>query len=187
MLKRRSLDVYAATPAKKKTAVAGFQFEELTEKHFAEADFCQPRLALFRNRLEDGFAAHGLIASNGQLAYYMWLTFADGEGWAPWALGARIDLPEASGYIFDCKTAPEYRNKGLYSAALKYARWLCDRRGCSKVLIDVEPSNAPAVKAIKNAGFKKRATTEIVKLGPIYRTIGDSESSFGWKRASYTF
>jgi len=187
MLKRRLLDVYSAAPARQRVDVDGYEFAELLDRHFESAEFCRPRLSLFRERLAEGFAAYGLLTADGELAYYMWLSYGDGKGWAPWTLGARINLPASSGYIFDCKTAPEHRNKGLYSAALKHARWLCHKSGCEKVLIDVEPQNEPAVKAIKNAGFKMLATTKVARFGPIVRTKSGTEGSFGWKQAAYAF
>jgi len=187
MFKRRLLDVYSATPNSMSVSIAGYNFAQLTARHFDAAEFCQPRLKLFQQRLAEGFAAHGLLTPDSELAYYMWLSFWNDKGWAPWALGARIMLPETSGYIFDCKTAPQHRNRGLYTASLSYARWLCHEAKCKKVLVDVEPLNEPAVRAIKSAGFKKAGATEITKLGPVVRTIHGSDTSFGWKRAAYEF
>ncbi len=187
MFKRRSLDVYSATPSSGRVKVDGFELSSLEAGHFAAAEFCRPRLELFRRRLAEGFAAHGLLTSDGKLACYMWLSFADDLGWAPWALGARIVLPAMSGYIFDCKTAPKHRNKGLYTAALKHARWLSHKAHCKKVLIDVEPNNAPAVRAITAAGFEKVGATEVTRFGPVFLTTRGQDSHLGWKRADYVF
>ena len=187
MFRQRKLDVYSAKPLARSIQMRGYSFGALGLKQFEDAEFCRPRLNIFEQRLIDGFKAYGLLTKEYQLAYYMWVSFADQQGWAPWAFGARIELPALSGYIFDCKTAPEHRNKGLYTAALKYARWLCQEAGCKKVLIDVEPHNEPAVRAIRNAGFSRAATTEIRRYGPLIQTSANSRSSFGWRRAEYAF
>ena len=186
MIRRRQLDIYAAKPLNRTlSSVKGYEFVRLDAAHFEKADFCEPRLGLFRSRLADGFEAHGLITPDGELAYYMWLSFGRDQGRAPWAFTAEINLPASSGYIFDCKTAPEHRRKGLYTAALKYARALCHKAGCERVLIDVEPVNAPAVKAIASAGFTKKDSLAITKFGPVMRLESGGASQFGWKRFAY--
>lgn len=188
MFRQRQLDVYCAKPLARTTGIKGYSFASLDIRQFEAAEFCRPRLELFRQRLIDGFDAYGLLTKKNELAYYMWLAFANRQGWAPWALGAHIDLPASSGYIFDCKTVPEHRNRGLYKAALKNARWLCQKAGgCKTVLIDVEPHNEPAVRAIKSAGFSKVATTEVRRFGPLVQTSSNSKSKLGWKRADYVF
>ena len=187
MLKRRALDVYSAKPNSRRIKIEGYAFAPLAAEHFASAEFCSARLGLFRRRLDDGFAAHGLLTPGGALAYYMWLSVGSEQGWAPWALGARINLPSDAGYIFDCKTAPDHRNKGLYTSALKHARWLCHQAQCKRVLIDVEPLNEAAVKAINSAGFREVGAIKVTRLGPLVRTVQGSDTSFGWKRAPYAF
>jgi len=186
-LRRRSLDVYSAAPNSERVSVDGYEFAALSADYFASAEFCKPRLSLFRERLTEGFAAHGLLTSDGELAYYMWLSFWSDKGWAPWALGARISLPESSGYIFDCKTAPEHRNKGLYTFALKHARRLCQEVQCEKVLIDVEPHNDPAIRAIRRAGFNKVGNIDVTKFGPVFKCDRESQTTIGWGSCRYEF
>jgi hypothetical protein len=187
MIRRRQLDVYSAKPLKRPTSVKGYSFARLNEVHFEESEFCKPRLDLFRSRLAEGFEAHGLVTPEGQLAYYMWLSFGNDKGWAPWAFTARISLSASSGYIFDCKTDPEHRRRGLYTSALKHARWLCYRAHCNEVLIDVEPLNNPAVRAIKSASFAKRARLEVTKMGPITKVNRESDVRFSLGRYYYEF
>jgi len=185
MLRRRVLDLYSAPPSDDAVGADGFVFQELLEDAFASAPFCRPRLELFRRHLNQGFVAHGFIADDGALAFYMWFCLGHQISWAPWALGARIAVPSESGYIFDCKTDEPHRNKGLYKAALKEGRRLYREAKCETVLIDVEPANAPAVRAIKAAGFQKQTRIEVAKLGPLYRTTQDKKSRYSLGRCSY--
>ena len=187
MFKSRVLDVYSAKPSADQAAIDGYKFAKLEAHHFNSAEFCQPRLQLFYKRFEQDFFAFGYLTSEDQLVYYMWLSLWRYKGWAPWALGSNIVLPKASGYIFDCKTSPQHRRKGIYTSALNNARWICHRAFCKKVLIDVGPSNEPAVKAIKRAGFLKADTIGIKKFGPIYLTTRSSGSSLRWKEVVYQF
>jgi len=185
MFRQRILELYSSAPISNQASFDGFVFRKLAEKELVEAEFCRPRLKLFRDRMSQGFDVFGYVSDEGTLAYYMWLCLGRKINWAPWALGAQIEVPSSSGYIFDCKTDTPYRNKGLYKAALKEGRRLCYQANCEMALIDVVPSNEPAVRAIKAAGFQMKSRIAVTKFGPLYKTTQDNKSRYSLGHCSY--
>ena len=62
-------------------------------------------------------------------------------------------IPNRRMYLFGLRVLPEFRNRGIGTALLKYAIVLCTRRGIFEFTIGVETDNADARRLYEKFGF----------------------------------
>lgn len=65
-----------------------------------------------------------------------------------------LGLPAEAVLIGLCETAPVYRGRGLFAAALREAAQSLQRRGFTQVFAEVLESNAASRAAMHKAGFR---------------------------------
>lgn len=86
----------------------------------------------------------------GKLAGYGWVSFDEeyvGE------LNVRVRLLPGEVYIWDCFTAPAYRNHGIYSALLAHILGELQREGLRRAWIGADLDNVASQRGIARAGF----------------------------------
>jgi GNAT superfamily N-acetyltransferase len=87
----------------------------------------------------------------GNLAAYGWVTFDEeriGE------MGVYIHLVPGEAYIWDCVTAPPYRQCGLYTALLAHIVDELRREGLCRIWIGADGDNLPSQKGMARVGFQ---------------------------------
>lgn len=147
-------------------------FPELTAEDIDEArsPVFAGRTARFHRRLRDGHALIGCRV-DGRIVCYLWLTCGDRE--VPLGFGVSFLVPRGTSYVWDCRTDPAYQGRGLYRQGLLAARaWPAGRGG--DFLIAVEWSNAPAIRAMRGAGFAATLCRyRLLRLGPFGLYVKD--------------
>lgn len=141
----------------------GYAFRALAEADFRSAPvFAEKgREGRFIERLRLGHLCLGFVSEDGDVASYLWLS--SGRD-VPFALTLRLRLPETAWYIWDCRTAERHARRGLYSGGLVRARaWM----GPGKAFwISCEAGNLPSVRGIAAAGFERKCSLSLLKVGP---------------------
>lgn len=164
-MRRRTL---FAAPALAEGATAlpeGYSFRELTTDDFDRGGLFRGRgrAEKFRLRLRDGHRCFGCTGASGRPVSYIWYS---GAGLlVPWALGLQLRPGPDEAYIWDCRTAPAERGRGLYPAALREARRLAWTEGARQLYIDCEPDNLASIKGIERAGFTAIRQISAYRLG----------------------
>ena len=60
----------------------------------------------------------------------------------------------ASWYLHDCRTAPEFRRRGIYVSALSWLAAQARANGIGAIYLHVDGSNVAAIGAVERAGFQ---------------------------------
>jgi ribosomal protein S18 acetylase RimI-like enzyme len=116
--------------------------------------------AEIRRRLDSGRRCYAAWV-DGALAAYGWVSFDNefiGE------LRLEIELQPGEGYIWDCVTLPEYRQKRLYSALLVYIARELRREPLCRIWIGANLDNLPSQKGMARAGFREVAHLAISRV-----------------------
>jgi len=144
-----------------------YEFTEFGVLDFEKSEIARmrDRAVKFPLRLREGHRCFGWRASDGQIASYLWFSNAAARN-PPWMFDLTILVRPDTAYIWDCRTAPEHERHGLYTAGLARLRRLALEHGAVRVLIDCAPDNAPSIRAIEKAGFRRIADTDVRKIGP---------------------
>ena len=91
----------------------------------------------------------------GRAVFRMWVGAVDPQ----WLSGVdEIAAGKRARYLHECHTVAEFRNRGIYTAAL---RWLAARLrddGYQMLWLHVMPDNAPAIRSAEKVGFRQVAT-----------------------------
>ena len=88
---------------------------------------------------------------SGEIAAYGWVTQGVevvGE------LERRFNLHEREAYIWDCRTLPAWRRKGLYSALLSQIIVRLHEEDTPRIWIGASQHNRPSIRGFANAGFE---------------------------------
>ena len=87
---------------------------------------------------------------HGEEVFRMWVGRPD-AGWM-----ARIPPASvaASWYVHDCRTAPEFRRRGIYVSALQWLAGEARAAGVDTIYLHVEGTNVAAIGAVERAGFR---------------------------------
>lgn len=150
----------------------GFEFRALRATDFSHGALFQEknRAAYFEQRLNAGHRCFGFVTQQGETVAYLWLSSPQYETpSAPFELGLSCRIPPRTGYIWDCRTKPEFRNRGLYRHGLKLLQALCRADGLQSAVIATEVLNGASKAAIMAAGFAADYKMVILRLlGRIY-------------------
>ncbi len=98
---------------------------------------------------------------DGKLAAYGWVSFDEefiGE------LGLRLKLSPGEAYIWDCYTAPSFRNRHLFSALLSYIASELKAEGLCRVWIGANLENLASQRGIARAGFQPVADLAVARV-----------------------
>ncbi len=105
------------------------------------------------SRFEAGKRCYAAWAGD-RIAAYGWVSYREeyvGE------FNVRVRLLPGEAYIWDCLTAPEYRQKGLYSALLVFILQELQSEGLCRAWIGADLDNVPSQRGIERAGFRRVA------------------------------
>jgi RimJ/RimL family protein N-acetyltransferase len=83
--------------------------------------------------------------------------------------GATCPIGAGTAYVYKTFTLPEFRGRGLNTAALHEIRRRCASEGYHQVLIDVASNNTASRRAIERAGFVPVGRFFHVRLGRMRR------------------
>jgi len=152
----------AALPARESE---GLDFREIGRDAFSrDALFREAgRSARFPQRLDQGHRCFGFATPAGETAAYLWLTTPD-VGMAPFELGLAWRIATGAGYVWDCRTAPAFRNRGLFRRGLGRLRARCGEEGLDQVFIAARADNAASQRAITAAGFSMERPVSVLRL-----------------------
>ncbi len=81
--------------------------------------------------------------------------------------GASCPVGPGTAYVYKTFTLPEFRGRGLNTAALREARRRCARDGFQQVLIDVASDNVKSRRAIERAGFVAAGRLFLLRVGRV--------------------
>ena len=84
--------------------------------------------------------------------------------------GTACPIGPGTAYVYKTFTLPEFRGRGLNTAALCEVRRRCGSEGLREVLIDVASNNAASRRAIERAGFVPAGRLLLLRLGGRRRT-----------------
>lgn len=129
---------------------------------------CSPmlkaRASRYGLRLQDGHALFA-VTDAGRVAAYLWASGAGAE--VPLGLGVSFVVPDDMVYVWDCRTDPASQGRGFYRRGLEALRRRYAGR-CRRCLVAAEWANAPAIRAMRAAGFEERSLSyRILRLGPL--------------------
>lgn len=157
-----------AAPARAEGATAlpeGYSFRELTADDFDRSELFRERgrAEKFKFRLCGGHRCFGFTGVSGDPVSYVW--YSSAGLLVPWALGLQLCPGPGEAYIWDCRTAPAERGRGLYAAALREARRLAWTEDTGHLYIDCEPGNLASIRGIEHAGFAAIRQIAAYRLG----------------------
>ena len=160
--------LYRAQSVLSDASIAGsqdFAFRELSVEDFRESPLFgeADRGARYRPRREAGHRCFGFVAPGGEVAAYLWMSFPD-MSTAPFELGLEWRLQKDAAYVWDCRTAQEYRNAGLFRTGLRLLRARCAAEGIGRVFIAARSDNFTSQRAIAAAGFTYERTLSVARL-----------------------
>lgn len=159
--KYEKMIVFCDQPSTRKASsdVTGMTFRALRPEDFDKnAIFREKkRQARFKKRLVHGHRCFGFETESGEVASYLWLSLGSLEKAVrvPFSLGMIIELGKYDGYIWDCRTVPEYLRRGLYTKGLLSVLGICASSGKKDIFIGCVPSNSPSYLGIMSAGFRQ--------------------------------
>jgi ribosomal protein S18 acetylase RimI-like enzyme len=87
---------------------------------------------------------------DGQNAFRMWV----GRPEARWLDSVPGVTVGTAWYVHDCRTAPEFRRRGIYVAALRWLAASARESGVDAICLHVEGTNLAAIGAAERAGFR---------------------------------
>lgn len=160
----------AATPP----LPAGYTFRYLaardlsTNPLFAE----RSRAERFRARAAAGHRGLAIVDAEDTVAAYFWLSGAGLAAPVPIALGLAVTFDADTGYVWDCRTAPAHRRRGLYAAGIGHGADLLAAAGARRVWIAAETDNPESERGIARAGFARAGTVAVRRLGPLLTAHG---------------
>jgi RimJ/RimL family protein N-acetyltransferase len=100
----------------------------------------------------------------GRPATYLWVGTKVRE-----FSGSTCSIGAGTAYVYKTFTLPEFRGRGLNTAALREIRRRCALEGYHQVLIDVASSNTASRRAIERAGFVRVGRFLDLRLGRMRR------------------
>jgi GNAT superfamily N-acetyltransferase len=121
-------------------------------------------------------AGHAAVVSEyeGAVAFIAWLAFRE----------LRVDelaltwrIPSQNAVLYDVYTMPEHRGKGLYPAALVWAKTKLGELNISRCWIYAERSNAASLRGIAKAGFEYAGNMRSLRIGGYALRTGKIEGS----------
>jgi GNAT superfamily N-acetyltransferase len=108
------------------------------------------RLAIIQQRLVAGKRCY-VAQVEGSLAAYGWVSYQEediGE------IHLRIHLMPGEAYIWDCATAPAYRQQRLYTGLLMHIATQLQTEGLCRVWIGADGDNIASQRGMASAGFQ---------------------------------
>lgn len=146
-----------------------YHFAEFGESDFKQSSLVQTRdrPKVFSIRLSWGHRCYGWRHHDGQIASYLWFSDSNALN-TPWMFDVNLMMRPGCAYIWDCRTAPEHASRGLYTAGLARLQRLAAKQGATSALIDCAPDNAPSIRAIEKAGFRRVSDVELRQIGPLH-------------------
>jgi RimJ/RimL family protein N-acetyltransferase len=119
-------------------------------------------------RLDQGHRCLAFL-EDGTIASHFWVTNGKSlHSLAPWECQLNLIIPADTDYIWDCATAPTYRNRGLYQNGLAKIMTTA-AQAKRRVIIYCRDDNFASRKAIERVGFSLLTTLELKRFGPIAR------------------
>lgn len=135
-------------------------FNKINNQFFHKAS----RLDRYSNYLKNGYECYGFF-NEKEVVSYFWLTIGkeNTSVEVPW-VGLRWILPAGKAYIWDCRTAINYRSMGLYTAGLYKLRSLSTEKHADAILIACHKTNVSSCRGIISAGFKPIRTVRVISI-----------------------
>lgn len=125
------------------------------------------------SRLVEGHAAV-IGESDGTLTFIAWLAFGT----------LRIDelartwqIPPRQAVLYDVRTMPEHRGRGLYPAALRWVQGALAEMHISRCWIYAERSNTASLRGIAKAGFTHVGSMRSLRIGNHALRLGHVEGN----------
>jgi L-amino acid N-acyltransferase YncA len=106
------------------------------------------------------------IADDGSLCYF---SIVDQEGFT---IGQRYQIAfrsDREAYVWSCYTAPAYRGRGIYGAALRSLGCELRAEGKSLLYLYVEMENDQSAKGVRKAGFVAAAEAWVYGFRSVIR------------------
>lgn len=167
-----TLDIPAIDP---RYAFRRFDFATLSACNLARE---KGRATTFEHRLSENHFAAGFIDPTDGVVSYLWASGpAIGSGQAPFEQGLHIRIPDGAVYIWDCRTDPRHRQRGLYRAGLaELLRWAAGI-GAERAYIISDVANDVSSRAILDAGFDALSSMSLNRFGPLVLVTGSHGTS----------
>lgn len=147
----------------------GYIFKEIGEKSF-ESDpifAAWNRSQRFQKRCKQGHLCYGFFNKDNSVASYVWISSSNEVIEIPLVFSVKLILRPGSGYIWDCFTAHDHRQQGLYRKGLISAKLILLKNGIKSAYICCNDYNNYSRDGILSAGFEKISTSLIIKIGPV--------------------
>lgn len=125
------------------------------------------RWKTFRDRVGQRHLCYGFLNPDGAVVSYIWISGdATKAVSVPFEFpGFRILIRPGSAYIWDCFTAPPYRQQGLYRQGLLNGIAICSNKEVEKAYIYCAAANIPSRNGILSAGFKEKFRFRVFRIG----------------------
>lgn len=134
-------------PARQEVTFAETRPEDVAE---VAAVMNLPAAAPIWERLGNGRRCFHLRAHD-QITTYGWVTRGvEGVG----ELERQFHLHDNEAYIWDCGTAPAWRQQGFYSTLLSHLIYRLHEEGVVRIWIGASRQNRPSNQGFRNAGFQ---------------------------------
>jgi len=164
VIQRRIVDVSQIKPGKTIAlpALSGiYRFRRLTLADFEVSSLGleKGRVHRFSQRLRKGHQAWGYVDRTGGLACYLW--FSSPLFNAPPAdfeCGLKVKTQKDAAYIWDCRTHPDHRERGLYRHGLVELANRAAQFGARVVQIVTRRENTRSQQSIEAAGYRRIAS-----------------------------
>ena len=132
------------------------------------------RAERFRERFPSPHACYGFTTESGEVVAFFWLTLARAQAVeVPFRYGLNIKIEPRQAYVWDCATAAEHQNRGLYRTGLALTAAEAAAGGASSVFIITDLDNHASIRGIEAASGQELGRFSVAQSGPL-RTIGSS-------------
>jgi GNAT superfamily N-acetyltransferase len=98
---------------------------------------------------------------NGEIIHYTWVSFKEGH---IASIEKDIKLKESEAYIYNVRTLPDFRNKGIFLFVLGNVCKQLSKDGYKKLYTSILENNISSQKAFEKIGFKKSKEVRYFKI-----------------------
>lgn len=168
----RTICVYCrkSAPAPVET-VNGLKFRQLDISDFRRDPVFQEknRAEHFIELVRQGHICNGYVTTDDRVASYIWHSVMP----APFELGLTFKASHLDAYLWNCRTTPEFENRGLYRMGLKNCMNLIP---APRTWIVTNQDNPASKKGIEEAGFRRMDDLTIARIQQL--VIGKTRAGF---------
>jgi len=138
------------------------------------------------DRFAAGHRCFALVDRQDDVASWGWVSGGgDRRIDVPWEGTLHLQVGARTGYIWDCRTVPAFRGRGLYRDLLMRISRVLLEKGAERVMIYCNQNNEPSRRGILAAGFDMVMSMRLVRIGPVYLLLGmRSGISMAWTGAA---